>query len=493
MLQKKIFTLGALLIVLALILGACGGAAPAPAEEEPAAQAPAATEEPAAQAPAATEEPAAEAAKPGQVEIRWYCCLGTGNDPEQVPVEKKVVEDFNASHPHIKLVMEIVTYEAARDTLSTEIASGSPPDIVGPVGVSGAEAFHGQWLDLVPLMEKTKYDTSQYGEGAVAFYKVEGEGQVGLPFAIYPSVVYYQRDMFDEAGLNYPPHKYGEKYKWPDGTEEEWNFDTLRKVAMMLTVDKNGKDATDPAFDPKNIVQYGYEPQYQSEVRAIGSYFGADTFVAADGKTVQIPPQWAEAWKWVYNGVWKDHFIPNEAVRKSEELASGNPFDSGKVAMALTHLWYTCCITNAGDNWDMAVVPSYNGKVTANFNADTFRIFKSTKHPDEAFEVLSYLLGDASLELLSIYGGMPARTADQETFFNQMKEQFPHDVDWQVAVDGIPYADNPSFEGFMPNYNEAFDLCTTFESKIVSTEGLDMDKEIETFKNDLQTIFDKKQ
>lgn len=494
MLQKKIFTLAALLITLALILGACGGAAaPAPAEqpakEEPA-EALAATEEPAAEAPAATEEPAAEVAQSGKVQIRWFVGLGTGTDPAQVEVEKKVVEDFNASHPNIELVIELVNYDAARDTLSTEMASGNPPDIVGPVGVSGAEAFHGQWLDLAPLIEKTRYDTSQFDEGAVAFYKVGGEGQIGLPFAIFPSMLYYQRELFDEAGLNYPPHQYGEKYTWPDGTEEEWTFETLRKLAMMLTVDKNGKDATSPDFDPQSIVQYGYEPQYQ-DLRAIGSYFGADTFVAADGKTTQIPPQWSEAWKWLYNGIWTDHFIPNDAVRESEEYGSGNPFNSGRVAMALSHLWYTCCLTDAGQNWDMAVVPAHDGKVTANFNADTFRILKASQHPEEAFEVLTYLIGDASLELLSVYGGMPARTSDQEAFFAQLNEQFPQDVDWQVAVDGIEYADNPSFEGYMPNYNEAFDLNNTFQSKLMSTEGLDLDKEIETFQQDLQAVFDK--
>ena len=50
-----------------------------------------------------------------------------------------------------------------------------------------------------------------------------------------------------------------------------------------------------------------------------------------------------------------------------------------------------CCVTEAGGNWNLAALPSYNGKVSAAFNADTFRIPKATKHPDEAFEVLTYL------------------------------------------------------------------------------------------------------
>ncbi len=364
--KHPFFRLTVVVVILSMLLAACQSptAAPTKAAEPVAAEPTKAPEAKPTDAPAAEPTKAPEVSNPDVVEIRWFVGLGTGTDPAQLEVENKVVEKFNATHPNIKLVMEVVNYNAARDTLSTELASGNPPDIVGPVGVSGAEAFHGQWLDLTSLIEESKYDLTQFDEGAVNFYKVGGQGQIGLPFAIFPSMVYYQRELFDEAGLNYPPHKYGEKYKWPDGTEEEWNYDTFRKVALKLTVDANGKDATDPAFDPKSIVQYGYEPQYQ-DLRAIGSYFAAGSLVADDGKTANIPEAWAAAWKWVYAGVWTDHFIPNQAARESAELGSGNPFNSGKAAMALTHLWYTCCVADAGQNWDIGVVPSYKGKVTA--------------------------------------------------------------------------------------------------------------------------------
>lgn len=463
-------------------------AQPTAAPAQPTAATEATTAPEATVAPTATALPTAQA---GRTQVRWFIGLGTGNDPEQVTVEQAIADKFNASQDKIQLILEVVAYDASRDTLATEIASGNPPDIVGPVGVSGAEAFHGQWLDLAPLIAKNKYDLTQFDKGAVDFYKVGGEGQVGLPFAIYPSAVFYQREMFDEADLNYPPHKYGEKYKWKDGTEEEWTYETLNKLALLLTVDKNNKDASDPAFDVKNIVQYGYEPQYQ-DLRAVGSYWGADTFVAADGKTAQIPAQWADAWKWVYNGIWKEHTIATGPVRESQEYGQGNPFNSGKVAMALTHLWYTCCISDAGETWDVAVVPSYKGKTTSNFNADTFRILKVSKHQEEAFTVLSYLLGPASLELLKTYGGMPGRTADQQAFFDAQNESFPQKVDWQVFIDGIAYADNPSFEGYMPNYNESFDLANVFLNKLYTTEGLDLDKEIAQFQKDLQAVFDKK-
>lgn len=470
--RSRFITLFAILMVLALVLTACAKTTPAAA--------------PAAIDAASTEAPLA----PGQVEIRWFIGLGTGTDPEQLAAEQEVVDAFNAAHPDIRLVTEIVTYEAAFDTLATELAAGNPPDIVGPMGVDGAESFHGQWLDLTDLIAKNNYDLTQFDEGAVNFYKTGGEGQVGIPFGVYPSVMYYNKPLFDEAGLNYPPHKYGDPYVWADGTESEWNYETVQKLAMLLTVDANGKDATDPAFDASNIVQYGYTPQYQ-DARAMGSYFGAGSLVAEDGKTAQIPEAWAAGWKWLYDGTWKYHFIPNQAVISSPEMGAGDGFGSGRVAMGLTHTWYYSEITL--ENWDMAAVPSYNGKTTANFNADTFRIMKTTQNPDAAFTVLTYLLDDASLKLLNTYGAMPARKTDQATYLAALNDQYPWKPDWQVVSDSIAYADNPSFEAWIPNYLEArARVANDFTSMLQSTEGLNIDDEIAKLQSDLQIIYDKK-
>ena len=67
---------------------------------------------------------------------------------------------------------------------------------------------------------------------------------IGIPMAVYPSFIYYNKTLFDEADLAYPPHEVGEQYEGQD-----WTWDTVRELAMQLTVDANGADATDPAFD----------------------------------------------------------------------------------------------------------------------------------------------------------------------------------------------------------------------------------------------------
>ncbi len=424
------------------------------------------------------------------VEVRWYCCLGTGEDPAQLPAEQAIVEAFNAANPDIKLVFEVVTYDAARDTLATQIASGNPPDIVGPVGVGGSEAFHGQWLDLAPLIEETGYDLSAYDQGAVDFYNVDGE-QLGLPFAIYPSMIWYKASLFEEAGLNPPPHAYGEPYVWPDGTETPWDYDTISRLAKLLTVDEAGLDATQEGFDPTKIVQYGFEPQ-RDDLRGMGAYFGAGQLLGADGKTVEIPQAWADGWKYVYDAMWNTHTtMPDAVFRDPEFFGGGYSFFSGHVAMSENFLWTTYRVADAGDDWDLAAIPTWKGTTTSPLNADTFRILKDSRHPKEAFRVLSYLLGEASDELLAVYGGMPARTADQDAFFETLSSQFPQEVDWQVVKDSVAYADNPNFESYMPAYNPSLEVLGKYLSRWTTTPGLDMDAEIEALRTELQAIWDR--
>ena len=448
---------------------------------------------PAATSPGAGGTQAASATPAGPpVEIRWYCCLGGGDATEQVKVEKEVAAAFTASHPNIKLTFEVVPYAGARDTLATQIASGKGPDIVGPLGIGGANAFPNQWLDLAPLIKKYNYDLSQFPANTVEIYQLGSEGQVGIPFAIYPSALFYKKEHFREAGLNEPPHKYGDKYKMPDGTEVEWNYDTVRQIAMKLTVDKAGKDATQAGFNPRQIVQFGFEPQ-RDDPRQVGAYWGAGRLVSDDGKTAQIPDAWKAGWKWWYQGMWKDHFSMTGPIYQSDEFnPSDYPFFTGRVSMSQNYLWSTYGLDQkkTGKDWDLAASPSYQGKATAAFNADTFRIMKSSKHPDEAFQVLTYLLGEASGKLLQTYGGLPARAGEQAAFFETKNKNYPgQTIDWQVAIDGIEHADNPNFESPMPNYNKALDLLNTFGTRWQAKGDLNLDTEIDNLQKQLQAIF----
>ena len=382
-----------------------------------------------------------------RVEIRWYVGLGAGSDESVFDAQQAVVDDFNASQDKIELKIEIIDNSTASDVLKTQIAAGNAPDIIGPVGIAGRAAFTDALMDLNPLVEANNYDLSDFDEGMVQFYELEGIGQVGLPFAVFPSFIFVNLDLFDEAGLPYPPQEYGAPYIDADGNEQEWTIDTLRELAMLLTVDANGNDATSPDFDPENIVQFGYGNQF-TDIRGWATLFGAGTFFDADGNAV-VPDHWREAIHWYHDAMWVDYFHPNGPYGGSTILNEGNWFESGNMAMASVHLWYaSCCMGALEAAWDTAVVPSYNGAVTAKMHADTFSILSSSEHPEEAFEVLTYLIGDAASELAQIYGGMPARLSLQGSYFDTLNaEQFAgQDINWDVVAASMAFPDNPNHE-----------------------------------------------
>jgi multiple sugar transport system substrate-binding protein len=426
-----------------------------------------------------------------KVTIVWFVGLGTGTNEQQIETQNQVVESFNSSQDAIELQINIAgSNQTAPDVLSTLIASGEAPDIVGPVGFDGSNRFAGQWLDLEPLVESSGYDLAQFPTNLVDAYRTLGEGLTGLPFAIFPGVLYYNVDLFDEAGLNYPPTEFGVPYVMPDGTEVAWDYNTVVEIGKILTVDGNGNDATSPDFDPSNIVQFGFVHQWDT-IRSDFHTFGANTVVDENGQ-VTIHENWRENAQWIWDAVWTHHIMPTDSYAASEVLGSGNAFASGKVAMARSMLWYTCCLADLDANWDLAVQPAYNGTTYAPIDMDTFRIHKDTEHPEEAFTVLSYLLGDAALDLMTAYGAYPALADIQADAIALKAEQYPSVQNWDVVALSIEAAPAPHHETWYPGYAQGQQRFTDFLVALRSDTGseLDVAAELDTLQSDLQAIVD---
>ena len=215
--------------------------------------------------------------------------------------------DFNASHPGHPPALRGYPYRGAR--------RARRPDRLGQRSGHRRPGRHRRHERLPrpvarpqPLIDKNNFDMSQFPRAPSTSTRSAARARTAIPFAIYPSELFYQASLFEEVGPRRAAARVDGTYTMPDGSMVRWNYDTLRKIAMMLTVDKNGKDATEAGFDPKNIVQYGFEPQ-RDDLRQMGAVLEGRLVRGDDGKTVQIPDAWAAAWKWVYNGMWTDHFI----------------------------------------------------------------------------------------------------------------------------------------------------------------------------------------
>jgi multiple sugar transport system substrate-binding protein len=432
----------------------------------------------------------APAAAQDKTVVNWFVGLGTGTDPKQIDVQNKIVSDFNASQDKIELKINIAaSNQVAPDALSTLIAAGTAPDIVGPVGFDGSNQFAGQWLDLQPYVDKAKYDLGQFPDALVNLYVTGDQGLLGIPFAVYPGMLFYNKDLFDEAGLEYPPAKFGDKYML-DGKEVDWDWDTLATIAKTLTVDANGNDANSADFDPSKTVQFGFDQQWGSQ-RADFSTFGGAPVIDPTSNKVLIPDNWRAQAQWEWNGIWKDHFIPT-ATYAASDLMKPSQFASGTLAMARVPLWYTCCLTDLKSNWDLGVTPSYQGKYYAPADADTFRIYKGTKNPDAAFEVLQYLLGDAASELITAYGAFPARPDLQKAAIDAKAAQYPSVKNWDAVAPSLEYATVPHHESFYPNYSKGQLRFADFRTLMFGDTGKDMDvkAELDKLQSDLQAIVD---
>ena len=490
--RKNIWFIMGLLVVIGLLLVACGGDTAVDEAEETVEETAAEVEEAAEETAAEVEEVVEEAAPSGdKTQVRWFVGLGAGSDEPLFEPQEKVVADFNASQDDIELVLEIVDADLAYQTLATQIAAGNAPDIVGPVGIRGRDFFRGAWLDLTELIEANNYDLSDFDEGMVQFYTDATEGQLGLPFAIFPTFLSYNKELFDEAGLNYPPAEYGQPYIDADGNEVEWNLETLEEIAKILTVDANGNDATSPDFDPDNIVQFGFSQQW-TDFRGAATLFGPGSLVD-DAGNAQVPDHWREAAEWYHKAMWEDHIYPTDAYVQSDILGNDNAFESGNLAMAQTHLWYTgCCIGNATFEWDTGAVPAVGDQTTAKMHADTFAIMKSSDNPEAAFEVLTYFIGDRAADMTQMYGGMPARLSLQGDYFDTFAQGVPggESVNWDPVVAGMAYADNPNHEAYMPSPQEANERYNEFWTLVATDPDLDVDGELDLLIEDLQAIYD---
>ena len=196
----------------------------------------------------------------------------------------------------------------------------------------------------------------------------------------------------------------------------------------------------------------------------------------------------------------KQPYMANGPLAGATEFGAGNVFNSGKAAMGLTQTWYTCCLgdfAKAGNEFQLGIQPmGSDGAVHGRVDADTFRIWKGTKNPAEAFTVLAYLVTTGADKLLPVYGAMPAVPAKTEAFFAAKKAQYPFvtDESWNVFIQGLSYPDAPSSEQYQPNSIKASARFATFMDLMNNTtpDKFDFETEYQKFVDDLNAIYNEK-
>ena len=421
-----------------------------------------------------TEEQLQELVPVEKITVHWLA-VDSGSDPTVAASEKTFVENFNKSQDEIELVLEIADagYQGLQH-LDDLIESGNPPDIIGPYGPVYANLFLDQLLDIEPLIGES-FNLGDLDLVAVDAWRVEGR-LIALPMGYWPAVIYYNKDLFDKAGLAYPPHQYNNDYAGGGG----WTVEKIAEIGPFLTLDIKGHNAASPDFDINQAIQWGMETE--GDLRAAATLFGAGRLLR-ENEEVKIPQSWREAARWIYSAVWEKKFFPNG---KGFGMYGGDPFNEGAAAMMYVPTWYSCC--NKQFNWDIAAVPAYNGKATSRLDHNGLSIFNQTEQPEVAARVIVAILSDPGI--LKATRVIPANLKNRDSFINAYYSRYPN-VDWQVMLDSLNYPDNPSYTQFIPNSREVLFQLYSFGERIISNSSTKIDKELDFLEDDLQSIISK--
>lgn len=165
--------------------------------------------------------------------------IGCGWPLQDLPGWEGTVKGFKKIHPNVKLEMQISPWEEYRTKILSQIVAGTPPEIAEMEMDYTPEFIKKRAvIDLSSQLEEEKeFTVDSFFEKIIAsfidkekIYAVPYDGQCGA------AGIYYNKDLFDQAGVSYPTNDW------------DWN-DMLASAKRLTIVDNKGK-----------ITQYGYVP-----------------------------------------------------------------------------------------------------------------------------------------------------------------------------------------------------------------------------------------
>jgi multiple sugar transport system substrate-binding protein len=314
-------------------------------------------------------EPAKKEKEKDPVELTWL----VRNEPHLLEWEEDTIKKFEAENPHIKVKLEKIPATEIDQRLTTMLASGNVPDVWSTNwSLSGfATYMHmGALLDLTPYVEQDPEVVDTITKNALDTYTIGGK-IYGIPMLSLDTYLYYNKDMFDAAGLPYPT---------TDWDDKSWNFDKLLEYAMELT-------------DPENQV-YGFLDDDMPDRSSW--HFGGDWYTEEAyetgimGTPTVLRDVNIDTVQWYHDLIHKYKVSPSRATQESM-TAIGNPFMTGKLAMEIRGGWGVWSYSDADFRWGIAAIPWHEGRKAPTYT-DPWNISAKSKHPDEAWEFVKYLV-----------------------------------------------------------------------------------------------------
>ncbi len=375
------------------------------------------------------------------VELRmsWW----GGNERHRATNE--ALERFQTANPGIKVKAEYTGWDGALTRITTQIAGNTEPDVMQtnlnwmPIFSKDGNGFY----DMKKVA--AELDLNNFSDSALGTVTF-GDKLNGVPVSMTSRVFYYNKAMWEKAGLAYPT-----------------NWDELMAAGKIFK-EKLGDKYFPLVIEARDVFAMNRSYMIQTTGKDIISPEGKLNFTEAEmTKFFELYAQQVDS-----------HMFPSTkefASYGKSNLYEMRPWIEGEFGGV--YMWDTAIVKYA-DNLkppmalELAPYPMAPGATDAGLLSRPSMMFsmgRNTKHPEEAAKLISFLLNDdAGVKALGLTRGIPLSAQGMET----------------LKADGTIKEDSLSFAG----YKQARALPQT----IVSTPFTDNAQLMDIFSEEMQAM-----
>ena len=317
--------------------------------------------------------------------------------PEEKATHEAVAAAFMEEHPEIQIEIwhqPWADYFTSIQTLWTSGDSSVIPDIAFLSPINNY-AKDGVLEPLDPYIEESGFNREDFWPGLLEYAMYDGM-VYGFPRDTGSEVLYYNKDIFDEAGVAYP--------------DETWTWDDLLAAAEQLTVvEGSGR-----------VSRYALGMEGGKYQLWVGQNRGSILDDMATPTTCTLDsPEAVEAITF-----FSDMMDNNYAMRDANLSQAGGDaavFQSGQVAMIIQNASRVPTFNEAGLNYDVAVVPiPEGGQRSASAAGAAWTMSSFSDNKDAAWTFLNWLTSTDGGQALYTQSGeiLPAlqSTANSDLF-----------------------------------------------------------------------------
>jgi multiple sugar transport system substrate-binding protein len=313
-----------------------------------------------------------------------------GSDMEKAAIEQ-MVATFEKQNPDIDVDAIHIPYEEYLARVTAMVQNGESPDVGYLSGYQAPIwANEGRVMDMTNLIENDPQLSTTLL--ATRYYYAPGK-IAGINTAVEATLLFYNKALFEEAGVPYPPSE----------PTEAWTWDEFVVAAEKLTKDVNGKHPGEAGFDPKQIRTYGvaFDKIYEGWTIYPFIFSNGGEMVNEDGTRLLLDsPESTEAMQKLTDLMWVQHVSPTP-VQDQNLPGYVTMFQTGNLAMHISGHWSLLDYSSVKDlNFGVAVLPKFKKPVTVILGSPTV-IFSSTKNKEAAIRFYKFHNNPEAVDLFA--------------------------------------------------------------------------------------------